>query len=158
MLARRPWHALQPLLRAVQEAPLEYIYKTEIVPLITECLIKAIETHTMDVGLVKPERPGPSVKARADLERYDAEMNTYDHQAEAVRRKAVDLAMRQGWVLVDYFYEQIGVMEKNGISLKGKTWVRWSTAWMSIANATRTNRSPSFPKVATMYCAVRQRS
>jgi tetratricopeptide (TPR) repeat protein len=109
---------LQPLLKAVQEAPLEYTYKTEIVPLITECLIKAIETHTMDVGLAKPQKPGPAVKARADLERYDAEMSTYEHQAEAVRRKAVDLSMRQGWVLVDYFYGQIGTMEKDGISLK----------------------------------------
>jgi tetratricopeptide (TPR) repeat protein len=109
---------LQPLLKAVQDAPLEYVYKTEIVPLLTECLIKAIETHTMDVGLTKPERPGPAVKARADLERYDTEMSDYNRQAEAVRRRAIDLAMRQGWVLVDYFYAQIGTMEKDGISLK----------------------------------------
>ena len=109
---------LQPLLKAVQDAPLEYTYKTEIVPLLTECLIKAIETHTMDVGIPKPQKPGPQVKARADLERYDADMSAYDRDAEAVRRKAVDLAMRQGWVLVDYFYGQIGTMEKDGISLK----------------------------------------
>jgi tetratricopeptide (TPR) repeat protein len=109
---------LQPLLKAVQDAPIEYNYKTEIVPLITECLIKAIETHTMDVGIPKPQRPSGAVKARADLERYDADMNAYEHQAEAVRRKAVDLAMRQGWVLVDYFYGQIGTMERDGISLK----------------------------------------
>jgi predicted negative regulator of RcsB-dependent stress response len=109
---------LQPLLKAVQNAPLEYTYKTEIVPLLTECLIKAIETHTMDVGLPRPQKPGPGVRARADLERYDADMSAYEHQAEAVRRKALDLAMRQGWVLVDYFYEQIGAMEREGISLK----------------------------------------
>jgi tetratricopeptide (TPR) repeat protein len=109
---------LQPLLKAVQDAPLEYTYKTEIVPLLTECLIKAIETHTMDVGFPKPQRPGPQVKARADLERYDTELSAYEHEAEAVRRKAVDLAMRQGWVLVDYFYAQIGTMEKDGVSLK----------------------------------------
>ncbi len=109
---------LQPLLRAVQDAPLEYTYKTEIVPLITECLIKAIETQTMDIGVAKPQRPGPAVKARADLERYDVELSDYEHQAEATRRKAVDLAMRQGWVLVEYFYNQIGAMEKQGISLK----------------------------------------
>jgi hypothetical protein len=109
---------LQPLLKAVQEAPLEYTYKTEIVPLLTECLIKAIETKTMDVGIVKPQRPGPEVRARADLERYDADLSAYEHQAEATRRRAVDLAMRQGWVLVDYFYGQIGAMEKDNISLK----------------------------------------
>jgi tetratricopeptide (TPR) repeat protein len=109
---------LQPLLKSVQNAPLDFTYKTEIVPLITECLIKAIETRTMDVGIPKPQMPGPGVKARADLERYDAEMSAYDHQAEAVRRRAVDLAMRQGWVLVDYFYDEIGTMEHEGVSLK----------------------------------------
>jgi hypothetical protein len=109
---------LTPLLRTVQDAPLEYTYKTEIVPLITECLIKSIEIHTMDVGLARPQKPGPAVKTRADLERYDAEMSAYEHQAETVRRKAIDLAMRQGWVLTDYFYDQIGSMERAGISLK----------------------------------------
>jgi tetratricopeptide (TPR) repeat protein len=109
---------LQPLLKAVQDAPLEYSYKTEIVPLLTECLIKAIETHTMDVGIIKPKRPGSEVKARLDLEGYDAAVSAYERQSEAVRRKAVDLAMRQGWVLVEYFYNQIGSMEKEGVSLK----------------------------------------
>jgi hypothetical protein len=108
---------LQPLLRAVQDAPLEYTYKTEIVPLITECLIKAIETQTMDVGLTKPQRPA-EVKQRSEIESYNAEMSDYDREAEAVRRKAVNLAMRQGWVLVDYFYGQIGTMEKDGVSLR----------------------------------------
>jgi hypothetical protein len=110
---------LQPLLKSVQTAPLDYTYKTEIVPLITECLIKAIETHTMDVGIPKPVRPNPQqVKVRADLERYDADMSAYEHQAETVRRKAVDLAMRQGWILVDYFYAEIGSMERDSVSLK----------------------------------------
>jgi hypothetical protein len=109
---------LAPLLRTVRDAPLEYTYKTEIVPLITECLIKSIEIHTMDVGLAKPVKPGPAVKARADLERYDADMTAYEHQAETVRRKAIDLAMRQGWVLTDYFYGEIGSMERAGVSLR----------------------------------------
>ena len=45
-------------------------------------------------------------------------MTVYDRQAEAVRRKAVDLDMRQGWVLVDYFYGKLGTMEKEGSSLR----------------------------------------
>ena len=106
-----------PLLKSVQDAPLEFTYKSNIVALLTECLIKAIEAQTMDVGLVKPTRPGTS-KQRADLARYDAEMSVYNRQAEEVRRKAVDLAMRQGWVLVDYFYAQLGQMQKDSISLK----------------------------------------
>jgi tetratricopeptide (TPR) repeat protein len=108
---------LLPLLKPVQTAPLEFTYKSEIVPLITECMIKAIEAQTMDVGLIKP-KPTPGAKERADLERYDAEMAVYNRQAEAVRRQAVDLDMRQGWTLVEYFYEKLGQMEKDNISLK----------------------------------------
>jgi tetratricopeptide (TPR) repeat protein len=108
---------LQPLLKGVQDAPLEYIYKTEIVPLITECLIKAVEAHTMDVGLAKPVRQA-GIRERVDLEHYDAEVSAYNHEAETVRRKAVDLSMRQGWVLTEYFYNKIGQMEKENVSLK----------------------------------------
>ena len=108
---------LLPLLKPVQDAPLEFTYKSDIVALLTECLIKAIEAKTMDVGIAKPKRPD-AVKQRADIGQYEAEMTAYDRQAEAVRRKAVDLDMRQGWVLVDYFYDKLGQMEKDSISLK----------------------------------------
>jgi hypothetical protein len=108
---------LLPLLKPVQDAPLEFTYKSDIVALITECLIKAIEAHTMDVGLVKP-KPTPGARERADLERYDADMAVYDRQAEATRRAAVSLDVRQGWVLTAYFYEKLALMEKENISLK----------------------------------------
>jgi hypothetical protein len=108
---------LLPLLKPVQTAPLEFTYKSDIVALITECLIKAIEAHTMDVGIVKP-KPIPGARERADLERYDAEMTVYNRQAEVVRRQAVDLDMRQGWTLVDYLYGKLGEMERGNISLK----------------------------------------
>ena len=108
---------LQPLMKAVQDAPLDFTYKSDIVALITECLIKAIEAQTMDVGLTKPRHPD-AVKQRADIERYNAEMAEYDRQAELVRRKAVDRGVRQGWVLVNYFYDKLGQMEKESISLK----------------------------------------
>ena len=41
-------------LRPVQQAPLEFTYKSDIVALLAECLIKAVEAQTMDVGLPKP--------------------------------------------------------------------------------------------------------
>src|SRR5260370_32227569 len=94
---------LLPLLKPVQEAPLDFTYKSDIVALITECLIKAIEDRTMDVGLPKPKRPD-SVNHRAHLERYDAAMAVYDRQADAEPRKAVDLATRPGGTLVDNSY------------------------------------------------------
>ena len=108
---------LQPLMKAVQDAPLDFTYKSDIVALITESLIKAIEARTMDVGLTKPKHPD-AVKQRADIERYNAEMAEYDRQSEIIRRKAADLDVRQGWVLVNYFYDKLGQMEKESISLK----------------------------------------
>ena len=108
---------LQPLVKAVQDAPLDFTYKSDVAALLTECLIKAVEIQTMDVGLEKPKRP-QQVKQRYDLERYDAEMAEYERQAEAVRHKSVNLAVRQGWVLVDYFYGKIGQMAKEGVSLR----------------------------------------
>ncbi len=107
---------LSPLLKPVQLAPIEFIYKSDIVALINECLIKAVETRTMDTGLVHPKRPASH--ARADLARYDEQMTTYDREAEAIRRRQVDLDMRQGWTLTDYFYGQITAMEKSPVGLK----------------------------------------
>jgi tetratricopeptide (TPR) repeat protein len=108
---------LLPLLKSVQDAPLEFSYKANIDLLLTECLIKAVEAQTMDVGIPVPAKPN-AVKDRSDFDRYQAEMTVYDRQAEAVRRKTVDLDMRQGWVLVDYFYGKLGAMAKEGTSLK----------------------------------------
>ncbi len=108
---------LLPLLRPVQNAPLEFTYKSDIAALLTECLIKAVEAQLMDVGFPRPAKQGV-MRDRSDQDRYDAEVSAYDHKAEAVRRRTVDLDMRQGWVLVDYFYTQLGAMDRAGSSLK----------------------------------------
>ncbi len=108
---------LLPLLRPVQNAPLEFTYKSDIVALLTECLIKAVEAQLMDVGFPRPAKQGV-MRDRSDQDRYDAEVSAYDHKAEAVRRRTVDLDMRQGWVLVEYFYNQLGAMDRAGSSLK----------------------------------------
>jgi tetratricopeptide (TPR) repeat protein len=108
---------LLPLLKSVQDAPIEFTYKADIVALITECLIKAIEARTMDVGIAKPVRP-KVVRARSEMDKFDAENSAYERQAEVVRRQTVQLDVRQGWVLVDYFYDKLGAMEHNNISLK----------------------------------------
>lgn len=108
---------LLPLLKPVQDAPLDFTYKSDIVSLLAECLIKAIEARSMDAGIVKPTRP-TSIRQRAEMERYDSERALYERQTEAARRRSVDLSMRQGWVLVEYFYNQLTQMEKDGVSLK----------------------------------------
>ncbi len=107
---------LTPLLKPVAEAPLDYEYKTSVVALVTECLIRAIEDRTLDVGFPAPVKPA-GTRARIDLAHYDEELATYDRQAEAVRRKQVNLDMRQGWVLTDYFYQQMLTLEHNPESL-----------------------------------------
>jgi len=109
---------LMPLLKTVQDAPIEFTYKSNISSLITECLIKAVEAHIMDVGMVKPKRPVGIGQRPADFVRYDADLSAYNRQAEVLRRKAVDLDMRQGWVLTGYFYDKLGLMQKESISLK----------------------------------------
>jgi tetratricopeptide (TPR) repeat protein len=108
---------LLPLLKPVQKAPLEFAFKSDIVALLTECLVKSIEARTMDVGFPPPARPS-EIKQRSDMERYDAEMLAYERKADAVRRQTVSHEVRQGWVLVDYFYDQLGAMEKESVSLK----------------------------------------
>jgi len=108
---------LLPLLKPVQKAPLEFTYKADIVALLTECMIKAVEAQMMDVGIPRPAKPD-TVKDRSDFDRYQAQVAAYERQAEAVRRKKVDLDMRQGWVLVEYFYNQLGALEKASSSLK----------------------------------------
>ena len=108
---------LLPLLKPVQQAPLEFLYKSDIAALLTECLIKAVEAQMMDVGFPRPEKQD-TFRDRSDQDHYDAEVTAYERKAEAVRRRAVDLDMRQGWVLVEYFYNQLGALDKAGSSLK----------------------------------------
>ncbi len=109
---------LLPLLKTVQNAPLDFTYKSDIVSLLTECLIKAIEARTMDTGVTKPQHPTDSNRQRLEATGYEAAVSLYERQSEAVRRRSVDLDMRQGWVLTDYFYRQLILMEKDGVSLK----------------------------------------
>lgn len=101
---------LTPLLKPVEDAPLDYVYKTDVIALVTECMIKAIEARTMNVGFPAPVKP-QGTKVRADLAKYDEELSAYDRQAELIRRQQVTLNMRQGWVLTDYFYQQFTQFE-----------------------------------------------
>lgn len=108
---------LLPLLKTVQNAPLDFTYKSDISAFITENLIKAVEDHTMDTGFAKPKRPS-QVRQRSDMTGYEAAVSIWQRQSEAVRRKQVDLDVRQGWVLARYFYDKLTQMEKDGVSLK----------------------------------------
>jgi hypothetical protein len=107
---------MQPILKEVRDAPLEYRYRSETVPLVVECLIKAIEARTMDTGI--PDYKIPAGVQRSDLPRYERERLATIQKQEAVRVAAVHHDMTQGFVLTQYFFEQLILFEKDPASLR----------------------------------------
>ncbi len=108
---------LQPILRGVQYAPLEFFYKSDIVALMTECLIKAIEAHMLLIDTPAPAKL-KGTRSRAEMEQYDAQKAAYDSQTAVARDNLVTLDERQGWVLTQYFYDGLTTMGRNGDGLR----------------------------------------
>lgn len=107
---------MQPILKEVRDAPLDFRYRSDTVALTVECLIKAIEARTMDTGV--PVYKIPAGIDRSDLPRYERERQLYLDKVEAVRVAAVRHDMNQGFVLTQYFFEQLILFEKGPASLK----------------------------------------
>jgi tetratricopeptide (TPR) repeat protein len=107
---------MQPILKEVREAPLEFRYRSDTVPLAIECLIKAIEARTMDTGV--PEYKIPAGTDRSELPRYERERQVYQQKVDAVRVATVRHDMTQGFVLTQYFYEQLLQFERDPASLR----------------------------------------
>jgi tetratricopeptide (TPR) repeat protein len=106
----------QPILKEVRDAPLEFRYRSDTVPLTIECLIKAIEARTMETGV--PKYTIPANADRSDLPRYEHERQIYQEKVDVIRLAAVHHDMTQGFVLTQYFYEQLIQFEKDPASLK----------------------------------------
>jgi hypothetical protein len=106
----------QPILKEIREAPIAFRYRNDTVPLTVECLIKAIEARTMDTGV--PVYNIPAGTARSELPRYEHERQIYQDKVDAVRLAAVHHDMTQGFVLTQYFYEQMIQFEKDPASLR----------------------------------------
>ena len=107
---------MQPILKEIREAPMEFRYRSDTVPLAIECLIKAIEARTMDTGI--PEYKIPAGVERSELPRYQRERQAVEQKMEAVRVATVRHDMTQGFVLTQYFYDQMIAFEKDPTSLK----------------------------------------
>jgi hypothetical protein len=58
---------MQPILKEVRDAPMEFRFRSDTVPLTIECLIKAIEARTMDTGV--PVYKIPANADRSELPR-----------------------------------------------------------------------------------------
>ncbi|HTZ90282.1 MAG TPA: tetratricopeptide repeat protein [Alloacidobacterium sp.] len=107
---------LLPILKTVRDAPLDFQYRSDIVSLVIECLIRAIEARTMDTGIAEYKIPD-------DVRRNDLERETQKHNASlqsiaAVRQNSVNQSMAAGFVLTQYFYDQLIMFERTPDSLK----------------------------------------
>lgn len=106
----------QPILKEIRDAPLDFRFRSNTVALTVECLIKAIEARTMDTGI--PDYQIPRGVERSDLPRYEREQQIVEQKQEAVRQVAVHHDMTQGFVLTQYFYNQLIQFEKDPASLR----------------------------------------
>jgi tetratricopeptide (TPR) repeat protein len=106
----------QPILKEVRDAPLEFRLRSDTVPLTIECLIKAIEARTTDTGI--PEYKIPAGVDRSQLPTYEHQREVYQQKVDAAKWAQVEHDMRQGYVLTQYFYEQMIQFEKDPASLK----------------------------------------
>jgi tetratricopeptide (TPR) repeat protein len=70
----------------------------------------------MDTGF--PEYKIPANIDRSELPRYERERLAYQQKVEAVRLTAMRHAMTQGFVLTQYFYDEMIKFEKDPASLK----------------------------------------
>jgi tetratricopeptide (TPR) repeat protein len=106
----------QPVLKEIRDAPLSFHFRSDTTALTVECMIKAIEARTMDTGV--PEYKIPAGIDRSQLPRYEHERELYQQKVDAVKTAAVVHDMHQGFVLTQYFYEQMLQFEKNPVGLK----------------------------------------
>jgi tetratricopeptide (TPR) repeat protein len=105
-----------PVLKAVREAPLDYTFRSDIVALVTESLIRAVEARTFDTGIPEPKL---SNNARfAESEQQTREKSAYLQKVTAARQQAVNTAMSEGYVLTQYYYDALGPFEHDTASLK----------------------------------------
>jgi tetratricopeptide (TPR) repeat protein len=107
---------MQPILKEVREAPMEFRYRSDAVTLTIECLIKAIEARTMETGI--PVYKIPAGVLRSDYPRYEHERQIYQQKVDSIRWAAVRHDMTQGFVLTQYFFEQLIEFEKDPASLR----------------------------------------
>jgi tetratricopeptide (TPR) repeat protein len=106
---------LQPVLKAIQYAPLDFRIRSDPALLTVDCLIEAIEARTMDTGI--PVYKIPAGVERSHLPRYQHQLEIYQQKVDAAKWAQVQHDMRQGFVLTQYFYEQLLQFEKSPASI-----------------------------------------
>jgi tetratricopeptide (TPR) repeat protein len=107
---------LLPVLKTISEAPLDYTYRADIVSLVIECMIQAIEARTMQTGIVIPKTPDNVRKA--DMEIVESEIRAAKAKDVAIRHERVRHEMQEGFVLTEYFYNRLARFETEPQSFK----------------------------------------
>ena len=93
---------LLPFLKTVRDAPLDFVYRSDIVSLVIESMIRAIEARTMETGVAIPKIPANT--AHSELEPVYREHAAAVQKDNAVREQLVGRDMAEGYVLTQYFY------------------------------------------------------
>lgn len=108
---------IQPLLRGVADAPIAFVYKSDALALVTECLIKAIEAQMYIISTPAPARPrGPH--GRAEEQAYLDARSGYDRETAIQKERLVERDEAQGWVLTGYFFQALSSLGKDGGGLR----------------------------------------
>ncbi len=107
---------LLPVLKTVRDAPLDYAFRSDIVSLVIECMIRAVEARTMDTGVAVFKMP--ATVRRDDIEKVEREKRAAEAKAEGVRHASVLRSMSEGYVLTAYFYNRLAVFEREPQSFK----------------------------------------
>lgn len=107
---------LTPILELVQSAPIPFEFKSDILSLVTECMIRAIEAHTMDTGVTPYKIPAHFDRSQAAA--INSAENRYEQQVADVRKKAVRQDMVQGYILTQYFYQHLEGFDEHSETLE----------------------------------------
>lgn len=98
----------------------------------------------MDTGI--PEYKIPAGVPRSDLPRYEHERQVYQEKVDAVRLATVHHDMTQGFVLTQYFYEQLLMFEKEPTGLADT--IGEMVYGMDVVQQVHRARDTEFDKVA----------
>jgi tetratricopeptide (TPR) repeat protein len=107
---------LLPFLKPISDAPLDYTYRADIVSLVIECMIQAIEARTLVTGVVIPRLPDNVRKS--EMEAAENEIRAAKAKDAAIRHARVQHEMEEGFVLTQYFYNRLARFETEPQSFK----------------------------------------
>src|ERR1700758_320250 len=107
---------LLPFLKTVRDAPLDFVYRSDIVSLVIECMIRAVEARTIATGVDIPKIPANT--AHSELDPLYRARNAALQKDNALREQMVNRDMVEGFVLTQYFYTQLVQFERSPASLK----------------------------------------